>query len=146
MKYVDDLDSESICRQLGITPNNYWVLLHRAKVQLRACLEKNWLKKLKSVTPDDKLNPVENNRVFVNRFVVGSIERPALMPALPEMFAVGTCISLLCLRFRSAIRACMSACLTDMLFANAYSTALLRFHVSCEYVFLQIRNSNENTM
>ena len=45
MKYVDDLDSESICRQLGITPNNYWVLLHRAKVQLRACLEKNWLKK-----------------------------------------------------------------------------------------------------
>ncbi|HEY0742586.1 MAG TPA: sigma-70 family RNA polymerase sigma factor [Chryseosolibacter sp.] len=42
MKYVDDLDSDDICVQLSITPNNYWTLLHRAKVQLRACLEKNW--------------------------------------------------------------------------------------------------------
>lgn len=43
MKYVDDMDSDEICQQLGITSSNYWVLLHRAKVQLRACLEKNWL-------------------------------------------------------------------------------------------------------
>lgn len=43
MKYLDDEDSESICRQLNITSSNYWVLLHRAKVQLRACLEKNWI-------------------------------------------------------------------------------------------------------
>jgi len=43
MKYVDGLDSGEICRALGISPANYWVLIHRAKVQLRACLEKNWL-------------------------------------------------------------------------------------------------------
>ena len=43
MKYVDDLESEQICKELGITSSNYWVILHRAKVQLRACLEKNWL-------------------------------------------------------------------------------------------------------
>ena len=43
MKYLDGLDSEEICKTLGITSSNYWVLLHRAKVQLRACLEKNWL-------------------------------------------------------------------------------------------------------
>lgn len=42
MKYVDELDSSDICQQLSITANNYWILLHRAKVQLRACLEKNW--------------------------------------------------------------------------------------------------------
>lgn len=42
MKYVDDLNSEIICKELNITPSNYWVILHRAKVQLRACIEKNW--------------------------------------------------------------------------------------------------------
>ncbi len=43
MKYVDDLSSKEICKVLNLTPSNYWVLLHRAKVQLRACLEKNWI-------------------------------------------------------------------------------------------------------
>jgi RNA polymerase sigma-70 factor (TIGR02943 family) len=42
MKYMEGLESEEICKELNITPSNYWVLLHRAKVQLRACLEKNW--------------------------------------------------------------------------------------------------------
>ncbi len=42
MKYVDDLNTEIICKELSITPSNYWVILHRAKVQLRACVEKNW--------------------------------------------------------------------------------------------------------
>ncbi len=45
MKYVDDLDSEEICKIMGLTSSNYWVLIHRAKVQLRACLEKNWITK-----------------------------------------------------------------------------------------------------
>lgn len=44
MKYMDDLESEHICQQLSISPNNYWTTLHRAKVQLRACLEKNWFR------------------------------------------------------------------------------------------------------
>jgi RNA polymerase sigma-70 factor (ECF subfamily) len=42
MKYVDDLDSEDICKELNISSSNYWVLLHRAKLHLRQCLEKNW--------------------------------------------------------------------------------------------------------
>lgn len=42
MKYMDGLESEQICKELNITPSNYWVLLHRAKLQLRSCLEKNW--------------------------------------------------------------------------------------------------------
>jgi RNA polymerase sigma-70 factor (ECF subfamily) len=45
MKYVDELDSGEICKMMGLTQSNYWVLIHRAKVQLRACLEKNWLKR-----------------------------------------------------------------------------------------------------
>ncbi len=43
MKYMEDLDAAEICKALGITPSNYWVLIHRAKLQLRACLEKNWI-------------------------------------------------------------------------------------------------------
>lgn len=42
MKYLEDMDSEAICKELGITPSNFWVLIHRAKLNLRACLEKNW--------------------------------------------------------------------------------------------------------
>lgn len=43
MKYLEDLDSAEICKVLNISASNYWVLIHRAKLQLRACLEKNWI-------------------------------------------------------------------------------------------------------
>jgi len=45
MKYLDGLESDDICKELNITASNYWVLIHRAKLQLRACLEKNWFLK-----------------------------------------------------------------------------------------------------
>jgi len=45
LKNMEDLDSEEICKELQITPSNYWVLMHRAKLQLRECMEKNWFKK-----------------------------------------------------------------------------------------------------
>ncbi len=45
MKYLDDLDSSEICKVLGITPSNYWVLIHRAKLNLRNCIQKNWMDK-----------------------------------------------------------------------------------------------------
>ncbi len=45
MKYQEDMDSEEICKVLNITPSNYWVLIHRAKLQLRVCIEKNWFLK-----------------------------------------------------------------------------------------------------
>jgi RNA polymerase sigma-70 factor (ECF subfamily) len=44
LKYLEDVDSDEICKLLNISSSNYWVLIHRAKVQLRACLEKNWVK------------------------------------------------------------------------------------------------------
>ncbi len=43
MKYMEDLDSAEICKALGISASNYWVLIHRAKLHLRTCLEKNWM-------------------------------------------------------------------------------------------------------
>lgn len=44
MKYLDDEKSDHICKELNLSPSNYWVIIHRAKLSLRACLEKNWLK------------------------------------------------------------------------------------------------------
>jgi RNA polymerase sigma-70 factor (ECF subfamily) len=41
-KYLEEKKSELICKELAITTSNYWVIVHRAKLQLRACLEKNW--------------------------------------------------------------------------------------------------------
>lgn len=44
MKYVDGLKSTEICKMLQLSESNYWVIMHRARVQLRACLEMNWFK------------------------------------------------------------------------------------------------------
>jgi len=43
LRFVEELPTEDICQELGLTPANYWVLVHRAKLHLRRCLEKNWL-------------------------------------------------------------------------------------------------------
>lgn len=43
LKYLEHIEPEEICNLLGISNKNYWVLIHRAKVQLRTCLEKNWV-------------------------------------------------------------------------------------------------------
>ncbi len=31
-----------VCKELAITSTNLWVILHRARALLRACLEKRW--------------------------------------------------------------------------------------------------------
>jgi len=37
------LDTEDICKELGITATNCWVMLYRARMALRLCLEGRWL-------------------------------------------------------------------------------------------------------
>ncbi len=44
MRMIDEEDSDTICKELGITPSNLWVMLHRARLKMRDCLEKHWLK------------------------------------------------------------------------------------------------------
>ena len=44
MKYMDDEDSHKICKELNLSPSNFWVIIHRAKLSLRACISKHWLK------------------------------------------------------------------------------------------------------
>lgn len=35
-------ETAEICRELAITENNCWVILHRARSRLRRCLQDNW--------------------------------------------------------------------------------------------------------
>jgi RNA polymerase sigma-70 factor (ECF subfamily) len=42
MREFDGLPGEEICKVLGVTPTNLWVILHRARAKLRRCLEINW--------------------------------------------------------------------------------------------------------
>jgi len=42
MREVLELESEEICKELTITANNLWVILYRARMALRQCLEQNW--------------------------------------------------------------------------------------------------------
>jgi len=42
LREMDGLAGDEICKILDITPTNLWVILHRARHKLRACLEENW--------------------------------------------------------------------------------------------------------
>ncbi len=42
MREMDDVPSKEICSILSITDSNLWVMLHRARMVLRECLEMNW--------------------------------------------------------------------------------------------------------
>lgn len=44
MREVLELETEEICKELAITSNNLWVILYRARVALRMCLEQNWFR------------------------------------------------------------------------------------------------------
>lgn len=44
LKYLSEKSGEEICQELGIAPTNLWQMVHRAKLQLRNCVENNWFK------------------------------------------------------------------------------------------------------
>ncbi|MBT6234821.1 MAG: sigma-70 family RNA polymerase sigma factor [Bacteroidetes bacterium] len=41
-KYIHHKKGAQICKELDITPSNLWQMAHRAKLQLRTCLNQNW--------------------------------------------------------------------------------------------------------
>jgi RNA polymerase sigma-70 factor (ECF subfamily) len=49
LREVDGVESKEICAMLNISENNLWVMLHRARMALRRCLELNWFGKQGSV-------------------------------------------------------------------------------------------------
>jgi RNA polymerase sigma-70 factor (ECF subfamily) len=43
LREIDGLSTEEICKELNITATNSWVMLYRARMGLRRCLEENWI-------------------------------------------------------------------------------------------------------
>jgi len=43
LRDVQDTENEIICKELEISTTNAWVMLYRARMQLRKCLEINWV-------------------------------------------------------------------------------------------------------
>ena len=42
LREVDGWEGDAICRELQITSQNYWTIMHRARAALRRCLETTW--------------------------------------------------------------------------------------------------------
>ena len=43
MRDVHEIDNEEICKELNISSTNAWVMLYRARMGLRKCIEINWI-------------------------------------------------------------------------------------------------------
>jgi len=42
------LEANEVCRETGLSDANYWVLMHRARLRLRECLEIRWFNQSKA--------------------------------------------------------------------------------------------------
>ncbi len=51
MREVMGLETDEICKELSITANNLWVILYRARMALRACLEQHWFGGARRASP-----------------------------------------------------------------------------------------------
>ena len=45
LREIEGEDTGEICKVLNVTETNLWVILHRARMQLRRCLETQWFNK-----------------------------------------------------------------------------------------------------
>lgn len=46
LKYLEGMDGKDICQELKITAANFWQILHRAKLNLRKCIDISWFSKI----------------------------------------------------------------------------------------------------
>jgi RNA polymerase sigma-70 factor (ECF subfamily) len=42
LKEIENLSTEQICAEFNITPNNLWVMVHRARKRLKSALNQHW--------------------------------------------------------------------------------------------------------
>lgn len=43
MKVLDECSSDEVCSEANISSANFWTIMHRARLQVRECIEKKWL-------------------------------------------------------------------------------------------------------
>lgn len=42
LREVMEESTETLCKELAVTPTNLWTMLHRGRLGLRRCLDRNW--------------------------------------------------------------------------------------------------------
>jgi len=42
LKFLEEKKPDLVCQELGVSQTNYWQIIHRAKLQLRKCIQLNW--------------------------------------------------------------------------------------------------------
>jgi RNA polymerase sigma-70 factor (ECF subfamily) len=42
MREILEMETEEICKELAISTSNCWVVLYRARMRLRECLQLKW--------------------------------------------------------------------------------------------------------
>ena len=47
LREMNGLDTDEICELLSLSQSNFWVMMHRARMALRRCIEINWFMKVK---------------------------------------------------------------------------------------------------
>ncbi|MBV8140598.1 MAG: sigma-70 family RNA polymerase sigma factor [Verrucomicrobia bacterium] len=52
LREMEEMETAQICEALGISQNNLWVMLHRARMALRECLELNWFKRTSTMNTE----------------------------------------------------------------------------------------------
>lgn len=52
LRELEGLNADEICKQLDISSTNLWVILYRARMQLKGCLESTWLNEGEQTTED----------------------------------------------------------------------------------------------
>ncbi len=43
LREFEEMSTEAVCEQLSISESNSWVMLYRARMKLRSCMETNWI-------------------------------------------------------------------------------------------------------
>jgi RNA polymerase sigma-70 factor (ECF subfamily) len=46
LREMDGIDTDEICAILNLSQSNFWVMMHRARMALRRCIEINWFMKM----------------------------------------------------------------------------------------------------
>lgn len=44
LSVLEEGTANEVCKEFNITSSNFWVIMHRSKLQIRECIEKNWIK------------------------------------------------------------------------------------------------------
>ncbi len=43
LRVMEEINSDEVCKEIGCSSSNLWVILHRARLKLRECIENKWL-------------------------------------------------------------------------------------------------------